>query len=143
MQEKGEAMKNKFETMLEALAKKRGEDVFLHDARNGAALNYRAFLEKIHEVRISLQIAGVKKGDRVLMMMDNSVDFAVNFFAVTFCQAAAVPVNTNLKWKELLYIMEDTRAAGILIQKNYQEQLRTAVKEMREVQRAAKGMEAQ
>lgn len=136
-------MKNKFETMLEALAKKRGEDVFLHDARNGAALNYRAFLEKIHEVRISLQIAGVKKGDRVLMMMDNSVDFAVNFFAVTFCQAAAVPVNTNLKWKELLYIMEDTRAAGILIQKNYQEQLRTAVKEMREVQRAAKGMEAQ
>ena len=36
----------------------------------------------------------------------------------------AVPVNTNLKWKELLYIMEDTQAAGILIQDEYRDAFR-------------------
>ena len=124
-------MKNKFEIMLEDLADRKGETVFLYDARNRVSMTYRRFLEQICQVRDFLGEAGVKEGDRVLLMMDNSLEFAVNFFAVTFCQAAAVPVNTNLKWKELLYIMEDTRASGILIQRDYEDRLKDAVAEVK------------
>lgn len=52
-------------------------------------------------------------------MMDNSIAFAAGYFAITLCDCAAVPVNTGLKWKELLYIIEDTQAEGILIQEEY------------------------
>lgn len=123
-------MKNRFELMLEELAARKGEVVFLHDARDHRTMTYRYFLEKICQVRDFLKKAGVKEGERVLLMMDNSPEFAVNFFAVTFCRAAAVPVNTNLKSKELRYIAEDTRAAGILIQQDYAGRLGEALEEM-------------
>lgn len=123
-------MKNRFEILLERLAREKGDTVFLYDARNHGSMTYRKLLEEVRRVSRILRDAGVKKGDRVLLMMDNSPDFAVDYFAVTFCQAAAVPVNTNLKWRELLYIMEDTRAAGILVQGDYRERCMECRKEL-------------
>ena len=123
-------MKNRFECLLEELAERKGETVFLYDAGTRVSMTYRGFLEEICRVRDLLKGAGITKGDRVLLMMDNCPEFAVNFFAVTFCGAAAVPVNTNLKGKELAYIAEDTRTAGILIQRDYEDRLRDAMGQM-------------
>ena len=44
-------MKNKFEIMLEDLADRKGETVFLYDARNRVSMTYRRFLEQICQVR--------------------------------------------------------------------------------------------
>lgn len=120
-------MKNQFEELLERLAEEEGEREFLFDAREGTSLTYRAFLERVRELAGFLRKNGVQPGDRVLLFLDNSFFFAVSYFAVTFCHAAAVPVNTNLKWKELRYILEDTRAAGILIDEKYEAVLAEAL----------------
>ncbi len=117
-------MKNRFEIMLEGLAGRKETVQFLIDAREGETVTYGEFLAKVREAARAFEHMGVKPGDRVLIMMDNSVAFAVDYFAVTFCGGVAVPVNTNLKWKELLYIMEDTQAAGILIQDEYRDAFR-------------------
>lgn len=117
-------MINRFESMLEDLAARKGDVSFLADARDGETVTYREFLERIREASRAFAERGVTPGDRVLIMMDNSISFAVDFFAITFCGGVAVPVNTNLKWKELLYIMEDTQAAGILIQDEYRAPIR-------------------
>ena len=122
-------MKNRFEIMLEDLAARKGEVRFLNDARSGESVSYGEFLDSIRMAARAFADMGVKPGDRVLMMMDNSIAFAVDYFAITFCKGVAVPVNTNLKWKELLYIMEDTQAAGILIQEEYLEPIRENLQE--------------
>lgn len=135
-------MKNRFELILEELAQRKGEEDFLFDARDGVSMNYGTFLKEVKETSEKLKRAGVEPGDRVLLMADNCIAFAIDFFAVTFCRAAAVPVNTGLKWKELQYIMEDTRSAGILIQKEYEERLRDALWNLPE-KRNAEGIKFQ
>ena len=122
-------MKNRFEIMLEDLAARKGEVRFLNDARSEESVSYGEFLDSIRKAARAFADMGVKPGDRVLMMMDNSIAFAVDYFAITFCKGVAVPVNTNLKWKELLYIIEDTQAAGILIQEEYLEPIRENLQE--------------
>ncbi|MDO5345258.1 MAG: AMP-binding protein [Lachnospiraceae bacterium] len=112
-------MENKFGVILEDLAERKGNTVFLLDAREESSLTYGAFRAQVCRTAKKLEQAGIRPGARVLMMMDNSIAFAVNFFAITGSGRIAVPVNTGLKWKELRYILEDTRAEGIFVQPEY------------------------
>ena len=112
-------MENRFEQILDELTKRKGNTVFLLDARDGSFLTYTEFRAQVYKTAKKLEKTGIHPGARVLMMMDNSIAFAVNFFAITCSGRIAVPVNTGLKWKELLYILEDTRAEGIFVQPEY------------------------
>ena len=49
---------------------------------------------------------GIKKGDRVVVFCDNSVQYAAAFFGIMRVNAVAVPVNTSKMIESLLYIME-------------------------------------
>lgn len=112
---------------MEELAKRKEKTVFLLDARDESFVTYGEFWMRVCRTAENLKKKGIRPGARVLMMMDNSIGFAVNFFAITSSGCAAVPVNTGLKWKELLYIMEDTRAEGIFVQPEYAKVLEEAV----------------
>ncbi len=57
-----------------------------------------------------LEFSGIKKGDRVAMIIGNSIEFVVSFFAITKIGAIAVPVNTFLKKGEFEYILNDCEA---------------------------------
>ena len=57
-----------------------------------------------------LEFSGIKKGDRVAMIVVNSVEFVVSLFAITKIGAIAVPINTFLKKDEYEYIVSDSGA---------------------------------
>ncbi len=57
-----------------------------------------------------LEFSGIKKGDRVAMIITNSVEFVVSLFAITKIGAIAVPINTFLKKEEFEYILNDCEA---------------------------------
>ncbi len=57
-----------------------------------------------------LEFSGIKKGDRVAMIIVNSVEFVVSLFAITKIGAIAVPINTFLKKDEFEYILNDCEA---------------------------------
>ncbi len=57
-----------------------------------------------------LEFSGIKKGDRVAIIVGNSVEFVVSFFAITKIGAVAVPINTFLKKGEFEYILNDCEA---------------------------------
>jgi long-chain acyl-CoA synthetase len=44
-----------------------------------------------------LEFSGIKKGDRVAMIIGKSIEFIVSFFAITKIGAIAVPINNFLK----------------------------------------------
>lgn len=121
-------MKNRFEKLLERLSEEKGGETFFFDARDGGSMTYREFYQAVQEKGEALRSAGVEPGNRVLLLMDNSFQFAVNFFAVTVCHGIVVPVNTNLKTQEISYLIEDTGAVGILVEECYRERLPETVK---------------
>ncbi|WP_332699358.1 class I adenylate-forming enzyme family protein [Bosea sp. (in: a-proteobacteria)] len=64
----------------------------------------------------ALAANGVKRGDRVLVFMDNCWEAAVSIFAVLKAGATFSPINASTKADKLAYIIDDCEAAAILTQ---------------------------
>src|SRR5579859_5490990 len=56
------------------------------------------------------QRCGVRKGDRVLLDLQNSPQFVIGYFAVLRADAVVVPVNTMNRTEELRHYVEDSGA---------------------------------
>ncbi len=50
---------------------------------------------------------GIKKGDRVALLLENSTDYVISFFGILKSGAAVVPLNTQLVNRELSYLLKD------------------------------------
>jgi amino acid adenylation domain-containing protein len=58
--------------------------------------------------------SGVACGERVALLLENSVDFAVALFGVLEAGAVAVPLNPATRPEKLAYILDDCAAAGVV-----------------------------
>jgi acyl-CoA synthetase (AMP-forming)/AMP-acid ligase II len=63
-----------------------------------------------------LHSRGVKEGDSYGIVMRNSVEFIVAFFALVRLGARAVPVNFLLKADEITFIFKDAGVVGVITQ---------------------------
>ena len=61
-----------------------------------------------------LKALGVEKGDRVAMVIGNSIEFVVVMFAVARLGAVAVPLNTRHQLAENRHIIEDCAAKAVV-----------------------------
>lgn len=61
-----------------------------------------------------LRAAGIRKGDRVALYCVNSDAFAVAYFGIVKAGAIVVPVNVLYKPNEVIYILNDAQAAGLI-----------------------------
>lgn len=62
----------------------------------------------------ALQAMGVRRGDRVVVMLENGFDFAVAFFAVLKAGGVHVPLSPTSRAEKLAYIVEDTEARVVI-----------------------------
>jgi len=62
----------------------------------------------------SLASAGVKRGDRVVIFADNTVETVVSFWAVLKANAVVSIVNPLTKSDKLSYLLEDCRPAALI-----------------------------
>lgn len=60
--------------------------------------------------------AGVQRGDRVLIYLDNGIEFAVAVHAVLILGAVVVPVSPQTKSDKLRFLLADTEATALLTQ---------------------------
>src|SRR3990167_2539550 len=60
------------------------------------------------------QVCGVRKGDRVLLYMQNSPQFVIGFYAILRADAVVVPVNPMNLTEELRHYVSDAGARTIL-----------------------------
>jgi len=78
------------------------------------AYNNLQFNERVNKTARAFIHLGVKKGDRVSLLMSNCSEFLEIFFACAKTGAIMVPLNLRLAVPELLYILKDS-APGTLI----------------------------
>jgi fatty-acyl-CoA synthase len=80
----------------------------------GADLSYARLDAEVCALAGYLQRCGVKKGDRVLLYMQNSPQFVIGYYAILRADAAVVPVNTMNRSDEVRHYVEDSGATVML-----------------------------
>ncbi|HEX8955937.1 MAG TPA: long-chain fatty acid--CoA ligase [Burkholderiaceae bacterium] len=74
-------------------------------------LSYRRLNAEVEALAGYLQaVCGVKRGDRVLLDMQNSPQFVIAYYAILRADAVVVPVNPMLLTDELAHYVEDSGA---------------------------------
>ena len=107
--------------ILEMRARTHANKPFLQEF-GSAALTYREVDEIVNRLANGLAASGVKKGDNVLIMMPNCLEFVFIWFALNKLGAVEVPVNTAYKASFLEHVVNNSRAEIIVIDTAYVEQ---------------------
>ncbi len=76
---------------------------------NSESINYQEFWEKINAACRCYLDLNVNPGDRILIILPNSMNFMVYHYAALKIGAVSVPVKTEYKFKELTAICENCR----------------------------------
>jgi fatty-acyl-CoA synthase len=76
----------------------------------GSPVSYAALEEACERVAGWLQAAGVRRGDRVLLYLQNSPQWVIGYYAILRADAVVVPVNPMNRRDELRHYVDDTGA---------------------------------
>ncbi len=81
---------------------------------------YGEFGGRIAAVAEWLSARGVRKGDRVAIMAENSISWAVADMAISFCGAVSVSIYPTLTHKDAQYILENSDSRILFVQNREQ-----------------------
>ncbi len=73
-------------------------------------ITYRELLDEVEALAGWLQQNGVKKGDRVLLYMQNSPQYVIGYYAILRADAVVIPVNPMNRAAELEHYISDTQS---------------------------------
>ena len=99
--------------LLENQVRKYSEKVFLYFEKE--EITYRHFDLTVNRVANGFKRLGIKKGDRVAIMLPNSPDFLYVWMGLSKIGAIEVPINTAFTEAEVKYILQHSEASGIVI----------------------------
>jgi len=78
-------------------------------------LTYRELDERVRRCAAGLQRLGLRREDRVLMAMHDSIDFPIAFLGALYAGIVPVAVNTLLTTDDYAYMLEHCRARAALV----------------------------
>jgi len=80
---------------------------------DGPTLTYKELRGQVHKLMDELRSFGVKRGDRVAIVLPNGLENVVSFLAVSGVTTAA-PLNAAFKPDEFEFYMDDTNAKAVI-----------------------------
>ena len=101
------------ETILDVVARREGQ-VFLLDAITGREITYREFHRQACALAAELRRRGVRKGDRIGVMVPNCCELAVLYFACIYLGAVIVPINPVLSKSDVQFILTNCKPTLIV-----------------------------
>ncbi|MFH1784338.1 MAG: AMP-binding protein [bacterium] len=70
--------------------------------------SYREFYEMVEAISASLSLIGIKKGDRVAIILENRPEWGAIYFAIVSMGAIAVPLDAHSTQNEIEYLLGDS-----------------------------------
>ncbi|GAV23519.1 long-chain-fatty-acid--CoA ligase [Carboxydothermus pertinax] len=81
----------------------------------GEKMTYKEFGEKVKRLTRALSQIGIKKGDRVAIMLPNSPQFVMSYFAILSLGGIVVQLNPMYVEREIEYYLNDSGAETIIL----------------------------
>jgi long-chain acyl-CoA synthetase len=105
--------------LLERRAAAAPDKPFLFSEADGRVYTYAEFDAAAARAALMLAARGVKKGDAVSLLMPNSAEYVVAYFACFKLGALAGPVNSLLKSEEISYVVNDSEARALVVHSDF------------------------
>ncbi len=83
-------------------------------------ISYEELMDKVECFAVSLLELGIHSGDRIGIVSENSVEWAIIDFAVSGIGAVDVPVFPTLSSKQEEFIFNDCSAVAVIVSNNFQ-----------------------
>lgn len=96
---------------------------FLFSESDGRRFTYTQFEQAVNRAAKLLQSHGVGKREVVSLLMPNSVEYIIAYFACWQLGALAGPVNSLLKEEEISFVLNNSEAKTILVHSEFQPRL--------------------
>jgi long-chain acyl-CoA synthetase len=109
------------ELFLSAVNKFPDNEAVIEGERSVAYSGIRKLVEKFSSHLASL---GIAKGDRVLILLPNSIEFVTAFFGIASLGAVSVPVSTAFKKEEIEFYLEHSGARLTVTEPGFAELLK-------------------
>jgi acyl-CoA synthetase (AMP-forming)/AMP-acid ligase II len=122
--------------LLETRVEQTPDKDFLLLESGDRVFTYRLFDDEVNRAAYALLSLGVRKGDRVSLLLTNRAEFLIFYFACFKIGAWAGPVNALLKPQEIEFIIADSEAGTVVTQPDllpHLEEAREHVKSLRNV----------
>ncbi|MFC1951186.1 AMP-binding protein [Chloroflexota bacterium] len=121
--------------MLKNNADKHPDDVALIELKPSKnrrlQIDWKQFDETSNRVANALITRGIKKGDKVIHLMRNSIDWLIAYFGIIKTGAWAVPLNYRFTSRDIKYCADIAEAQAMILDEefiDYLEQIRDQIK---------------
>jgi crotonobetaine/carnitine-CoA ligase len=123
-------------SLLELRAHETGDRPFLAMS-GGVRLTYAEFNERVNQVAHGLVAVGVGRGDRVAMMMRNSVELLLTSYALKKLAAVEVAINTEFRGAGLAHMLNLGKASLLICDDEFAEPLSRVAHDLHHLRRVA------
>ena len=120
--------------LLEGRAHAMPDKAFLFSEADGRSYTYASFDAAVNRGARMLAAHGIKKGDAVSLLMPNSVEYIIAYFACFKLGALACPVNSLLKPEEITYVITNSEAGALLISSEFLSRVEAILDELPDLQ---------
>ncbi|MDA8335987.1 MAG: long-chain-fatty-acid--CoA ligase [Peptococcaceae bacterium] len=102
----------------------------------GTRFTWEAFNNRVNSLSNSMVNAlGLKKGDKVAILQQNSHRYLELYFALSKAGLVAVPINYGLAAREILFILNDSKAEALIVDDEYLPVINEITHELKLLQR--------
>ncbi|MDI6780751.1 MAG: AMP-binding protein [bacterium] len=83
----------------------------------GQRVDYTTLLGLVNRLSNVLSKYGLKKGDRVILLLDNSIDYVMSYFAILKVGGVVVALNTDTTDRDVRYVFDSCQPKGVITNK--------------------------
>jgi long-chain acyl-CoA synthetase len=116
---KADNSRRNLRSLLEERVKRSPSKDFLFSEADGRRFTYLKFDSVVNRTAAMLFEHGIRKGDVVSLLMPNSVEYIIAYFACWKIGAVAGPVNSLLKPHEMVFILANSEAKALLVSSDF------------------------
>jgi acyl-CoA synthetase (AMP-forming)/AMP-acid ligase II len=90
---------------------------------HGITWTYAAVYERVQALARQLKASDIKPGDRIILFVDNSIDYIIAFFTIFLLDCVVVPVNKYTSQENFKAIIRETTPGGVITNKVFQQKI--------------------
>src|SRR5215218_7438276 len=112
-------MKDNIPELLQQRVSAAPDKPFLFSEADQRQFTYKEFEAAVMRTGRMLAAKGVRKGDVVSLLLPNSVEYVIAYFACWQIGALAGPINSLLKSQEIAYVISNSEASALLVNSEF------------------------